>query len=118
MTGISFRRPPNFRMSMTSPIACITDPDARNSSALKKACVNRWKIAAVTARLGATGPPQPSAMNMNPSWLTVEYASTRLRSVCAMAMNAASSAVSPPTRVTITCAVGDSTNSGVQRASR
>ena len=50
----------------------MTDPLPRNSRALKKAWVNRWKTAAVTARLGATGPPQPRAMNMNPSWLTVE----------------------------------------------
>ena len=39
----------------------------------------------------------PAATNMKPSWLTVEYASTFLRSVCANAMNAATSAVSRPT---------------------
>ena len=56
VTGISFRRPPNCRMSMTSPIACITLPAERNSSALKKACVNRWNIAAVTANAGLIAP--------------------------------------------------------------
>ena len=47
VTGMSFRKPPNRRMSITPPIACITLPAERNSSALKKACVNRWNIAAV-----------------------------------------------------------------------
>ena len=40
--------------------------------------------------------PAPSAMNMYPSWLTVEYAITRLRSVCVTAIDAASSAVAQP----------------------
>ena len=62
VTGISFRSPPNCRMSMTFPIACMTDPEPRKSNALKKACVTRWKMAAVTARArrddpaGARGP--------------------------------------------------------------
>ena len=44
--GITFRRPPKRRMSMTLPIACMTLPAARNSSALKKAWVNRWNMPA------------------------------------------------------------------------
>ena len=72
VTGMTLRRPPNLRMSMTLPIACITDPEPRNSSALKKACVTRWNSAAVTASPGDTSPPVPRAMNMKPSWLTVE----------------------------------------------
>ena len=42
------RRPPNRRMSITPPIACITLPEPRNNRALKKAWVNRWNIAATT----------------------------------------------------------------------
>ena len=43
--GMYFRRPPILRMSCSWCIAMITEPAARNSSALKKACVIRWKIA-------------------------------------------------------------------------
>ncbi len=35
-----------LRMSCSSETAWMTEPEPRNSSALKKACVNRWKIAA------------------------------------------------------------------------
>ena len=46
--GMRRRRPPKRRMSITPPIACITLPAPRNSSALKKACVTRWNMPAVT----------------------------------------------------------------------
>ena len=46
VTGISLARPPMRRMSCSSDIAWITEPALRNSSALKKACVMRWKIEA------------------------------------------------------------------------
>ena len=49
--------------------------------------------------------PVPAATNMKPSWLTVEYASTFFRSVCANAMNAAPSAVMSPTYYTTISAV-------------
>ena len=49
--------PPMRRMSCSSDIAWITEPAPRNSSALKKACVIRWKMPAVNA-------PTPQAMNM------------------------------------------------------
>ena len=42
--GITVRRPPISRMSNVL-VAWFTEPLPRNSSALKKACVNRWKIA-------------------------------------------------------------------------
>ena len=51
-------------MSMTPPIECITLPAARNRSALKKAWVNRWNIAATTAICPIPSIPVPSAMNM------------------------------------------------------
>ena len=44
--GILRRSPPIFRMSCSSARPWITEPAPRNSSALKKACVTRWKIAA------------------------------------------------------------------------
>ena len=44
--GITLRRPPIRRRSCSWCIAMITEPAARNSSALKNACVIRWKIAA------------------------------------------------------------------------
>ena len=42
--GISFRNPPMLRMSCSWCIAWITEPAPRNSSALKKAWVKRWKM--------------------------------------------------------------------------
>lgn len=66
--GITRRRPLKRRMSMTLPIACITLPEARNNSALKKACVKRWNRAATTAKVtsewAARETPLPSARNM------------------------------------------------------
>ncbi len=64
--GITFRNPLKRRMSITSPIECITLPADRNNSALKKPCVNRWNMPAVTAVVIKSSPaaPAPSAMNM------------------------------------------------------
>ncbi len=83
VTGMRLRRPPIVVMSpgVCDPacsIACITEPAPRNRQALKNACVPRWNTA-------PTQLPVPAATNMKPSWLTVEYASTFLRSVCANA---------------------------------
>ena len=75
--GMNFRSPPWFRMSFGSPwcaspcpspwpsspcahawcTAWITAPAPRKRSALKKACVIRWKTPAVNA-------PTPTARNM------------------------------------------------------
>ena len=41
-----FFRPPILRMSCSSCMPWITEPEPRKSSALKKACVMTWKIAA------------------------------------------------------------------------
>ena len=46
VTGIFFHRPPILRMSCSWCMPMITEPAARNSSALKKACVIRWKMPA------------------------------------------------------------------------
>ncbi len=67
----------------------LTDPAPRKRSALKNACVKRWKIAAVHA-------PTPRAMTMYPSWLIVEYARTFLMSSCTNASDAPTSTVIPP----------------------
>jgi hypothetical protein len=45
--GIGLRTPPMYRMSCSWCIAWMTEPAPRNSSALKKACVKRWNIAAL-----------------------------------------------------------------------
>ena len=43
--GMYLRRPPMLRMSWSWCMPMITEPAARKSSALKKACVIRWKTA-------------------------------------------------------------------------
>ena len=57
VTGMYFFRPPMRRMSCSPPIAWITEPLPRKSSALKKACVIRWNAPAEKA-------PTPMAVNM------------------------------------------------------
>ncbi|MND06068.1 hypothetical protein D3C83_272240 [compost metagenome] len=62
-----FLRPPMLRMSWASQCLCVwwsawciewmTAPEPRKSSALKKACVIRWKTPAVYA-------PTPTPRNM------------------------------------------------------
>ena len=44
--GMYLRRPPMRRMSCSSCMPWITEPEPRKSSALKKAWVTMWKIAA------------------------------------------------------------------------
>ena len=43
VNGIDLRKPPMRLMSWMPAIAPITEPAPMNSSALKKACVIRWK---------------------------------------------------------------------------
>ena len=77
-------------MSCSPPSAWITLPAPRNSNALKNAWVVTWNMAALYA-------PMPSATNMYPSWLTVEYASTFLMSFWNKPTLAAINAVAVPT---------------------
>src|SRR5712691_2496982 len=91
----------------------MTLPEPRNSSALKKACVTRWKMPALTA-----APPVPTARNMYPSWEIVEYARTFLMSHCLSAIVAANSAVNAPTPATTALDTGAMANSRLQRATR
>ena len=65
VSGIFFQRPPILRMSVSSPIPCITEPAPRKRQPLKKAWVTRCRTPAHQA-------PTPTPMNMKPSWLTVE----------------------------------------------
>ena len=44
--GMNLRRPPIRRMSCSSCMPWMTEPEPRNSSALKKAWVTMWKMAA------------------------------------------------------------------------
>ena len=46
VVGIRPRKPPIFQMSCSWCIAWMTEPAPRNSSALKKAWVKRWKMPA------------------------------------------------------------------------
>src|SRR3972149_4826173 len=93
------------------PVAGFTEPAPRNSSALKKACVNRWKIA-------ATSPPTPSPIIMYPSWLMVEYAITRLMSVATIPSSDEMIAVIAPIVATVTIASSEAANTGKKRATR
>ena len=43
VNGIALRKPPIRSIDCSPPIAPITEPAPMNSSALKKACVIRWK---------------------------------------------------------------------------
>src|SRR5690606_36880297 len=121
VTGMYFFSPPMLRMSCASAWLCVwcsasciawmTAPEPRNSSALKKACVIRWKMPAANA-------PTPTPMNMYPSCETVEYASTFLMSVCTSPIVAATSAVSAPIPATEICETGASANGTLDRATR
>ena len=51
------RRPPILQMFCSPDIAWMTEPAPRNRSALKKACVMRWKMEAENA-------PTPAASIM------------------------------------------------------
>ena len=57
--GMYLASPPNLRMLTWSPMPCITEPAPRNSPALKKPWVSRWKI----AKAAPTG-PSPAASIM------------------------------------------------------
>ena len=54
--GIFFRNPP-MSLMLFECTAWITEPAPRKSSALKKACVNRWKKPAVSPALPSERPP-------------------------------------------------------------
>src|SRR5882757_5388992 len=99
------RSPPILRMSCSWCMAMMTDPAARNSSALKNACVIRWKMPALYAET-------PSATVMYPSCDSVEYATTRLMSLLTMPNRPMKNAVVEPMMRMNDSAVSDSSNKG------
>src|SRR6202041_2478955 len=104
-----FLKPPILRMSCSWCMAMITEPAARNSSALKNAWVMRWKIPAPYA-------DTPRATVMYPSCESVEYATTRLMSLATMPSRPMKKAGDEPMTSTNDSAVSDSSNSGDMRA--
>ena len=107
--GMCLASPPIFRMSCSWCIPMITDPAARNSSALKKACVMRWKMAPLYAET-------PSATVMYPSCESVEYATTRLMSLLTMPSSPMKNAVVAPMINTNDSAVSEYSKIGDMRA--
>ena len=92
------------------PTAWMTQPAARNSSALNAACVSRWNSAVAET-------PTANPANMNATWLTVLHASTRLMSSCAVAASADSSMVITAMIAIVTITGCDAWNTGASRAS-
>jgi hypothetical protein len=110
VTGRDFRSPP-IADSALLPTACIATPQPRKSSALNAPCDTRWVMPA-SAALAAR------AANIRASWLTVDQARARLRSVCATANDAASSIVTAATTASVVIATCDVSYTGSSRASR
>src|SRR6478735_9746560 len=82
---------PRSAFAAVPPTASPAQPMARKSRALKMACDHRWNRPAPGP---ASGGAAASAESMTPTWLTVDQASSRLRSLWANASTAASSMVS------------------------
>ena len=94
--GISHSRPPSRRASRV-PASWSTMPAHRNSEALKVAWLRMWNTAA-TAAMGVL---MPKSRVISPRWLTVENASSALRSSLNSAIQAAITMVTRPAPVTI-----------------
>ena len=80
-TGRKRASPPYRRMSCSSSMAWITDPEPRNSPALKNPCASSSAIAN-TYPVG----PRPAPRVMYPIWLMVDPASDFLMSSLALPM--------------------------------
>ena len=81
---------PRRVVAAVPPAMTDAHPIARKSSALKMACAHRWNSpASGPSANGATA----RAESMTPTWLTVDHASRRLRSLWAKARTAASTIV-------------------------
>ncbi len=65
--------------------------------------------------MAATKAPTPQAKNINPNWLTVEYAKTLLISFWARPMVAAINAVANPITATTVMEIGARTYKALQR---
>jgi hypothetical protein len=85
-----------------------------NSEALKVAWLSTWN----TAATAASGEPRPIRKTIRPRWLTVEYASSPLRSCLKIAMKAANSTVTRPAAVTMISKWPVPASTGYMRMSR
>jgi len=110
VSGMERESPPMPRMSRV-PTEWITAPAARKSSALNAEWLRRWNWLWKTA-------PAPMAYTMKPSWLTVDHASTRFRSLDTVAIEAAMNAEIMPTRSTERLQPGTGLKAGAKRARR
>ena len=113
VSGMTTRRPPRRRRSRV-PVSCSTAPAVRNSAPLNAA----WFTMCSTAANSAVLVCSPSSRTIKPSWLTVELASSALRSTCLQASAPPQTSVTVPAAVTVADHVGSSANSGVSRAIR
>ena len=111
--GISAASPPSHRMSREC-VSWSTMPATMNSDALNAAWLRTWN----TAATAASGVPIPTRQVTSPRWLTVEYASSPLRSCLKIAIVAANSSVTAPTVVTIASNQPDPASTGCSRISR
>lgn len=87
--GMGLTKPPIFRMSCSSFILWMMDPEQRNSMALKNAWVQMWR----NARWGWL---MPIVTIMRPSWLEVEKATIFLMSFWVRAQTAVNRVVIAP----------------------
>jgi hypothetical protein len=111
--GISVVSPPRRRMSRVCA-SWSTMPALMKSGALKVAWLRMWKAQA----MAAIGVPKPSSITMRPRWLTVEKASSALRSSLKMAIQAPTSMVMRPAEVTMRNHRSVPARAGHRRASR
>ncbi|HMA46213.1 MAG TPA: hypothetical protein VKP11_03260 [Frankiaceae bacterium] len=113
VAGIARRRPDRSRMSRL-PASLSTMPTSMNSAALNSACASVCRAAAASAAVV----PTPISATSNPSWLTVEYASSAFRSCCLSATAAAYTPVVSPTSTSVYSQPGLPAKTGENRASR
>ena len=112
-TGIAAAVPRRARAAVPPPTS-PAQPIARKSNDLNTAWDHRWKSP-------ASGPTSAGAAataeSMMPTWLTVDHASSRLRSLCAKARTAARSMVTETVMPRNQRAPGLATSSGNRPAS-
>lgn len=109
--GVKSCRPPILRISCSSLRLWITEPEHKNSMALKNAWVQMWKKA-------KWGWLSPMVTIMRPSWLEVENATIFLMSFCVKAQVAVNKVVRAPRQRHVVEAVGFWSIKGNIRISR
>ena len=105
---------PRSAVAAVLPATMPAQPIARNSSALKIACDQRWNRPASGP---STGGAAASADSMTPTWLTVDQARSLLRSLWANASTAARSIVTDTERPSTQRAPSLTESSGKRPAS-